>query len=95
MSAAGEEIAARISVTGLSIYDDLSERLECVYDISTLEARLDRLLIGLNLDFPIRTRAKVAKQKVAEGLGYPVPPSFAKTRPRFPGLPPCRLTPNL
>lgn len=52
---------------------------------ATLEARLDPLLAGLNLSYPIRTRAKVAKQRVAEALGYPVPSSFAKVQPRFPG----------
>jgi hypothetical protein len=36
-------------------------------------------------DAPIRTRAKLAKQAVAAALGYPVPRSLKKTRPRFPG----------
>lgn len=31
----------------------------------------------------LRTRSKIVKAKVCEVLGYPVPPSFKKTRPRF------------
>ncbi len=33
----------------------------------------------------MRTRSKVVKEKVCEVLGYPVPKSFQKTQPRFPG----------
>ncbi len=85
MAAPGDDIAGRIAAEGLSIYDDLSDDPNYVYDIATLEARLNLLLPGLNLDYPIRTRAKVAKARVAEALGYPVPLSFTKTHPRFPG----------
>ena len=85
MPAPGDDIAVRIAASGNSIYDDLSDRPECVYDTMTLEARLDTVLRGKNLDFPIRTRAKVAKALVAKALGYQVPASFKKTQPRFPG----------
>lgn len=33
----------------------------------------------------MRTRSKVVKQAVCSALGYPVPTSFKKTQPRFPG----------
>jgi len=85
VSAPGDDIAVRVAASDRSIYDDLSDRPDCVYDIMTLEARLDGLLRGASLDFPIRTRAKEAKAMVAKALGYRVPPSFKKTQPRFPG----------
>jgi hypothetical protein len=51
-----------------------------------LEAILSDALKGLTLaGLPLRTRSKVVKQRVAEALGYPVPESFRKTKPRFPG----------
>lgn len=34
---------------------------------------------------PLRTRSKRVKEKVCEALGYPVPTSFGRKRPRFPG----------
>ena len=82
---AGDAIADSIRSRQLSIYDDLSNYKECWYEIETLEVRLNQLLKGLDLNFPIRTRAKVAKEKVAEALGYEAPRSFRKTQPRFPG----------
>ncbi len=33
---------------------------------------------------PLRTRSKAVKQHVCRALGYPVPPSFKRTQPRFP-----------
>jgi hypothetical protein len=85
VTAPGDFVAKRISDEGLSIYDDLSDRPNCFYDIEVLESRLDSLLRGLNLDYAIRTRAKVAKTEAAVALGYPAPTTFAKTQPRFPG----------
>lgn len=41
----------------------------------------DKSLAGL----PLRTRSKVVKSAVCEALGYPVPKSFKKAQPRFPG----------
>lgn len=69
----------------MSIYDDLSARPDLVYDIVDLEVLLNEALVGATWDLPIRTRSKVAKEAVADALGYPVPPSFQKTQPRFPG----------
>ena len=50
-----------------------------------LESYLDHTLRGRELGGPIRTRSKLAKQMVAELLGYGCPASFKRTRPRFPG----------
>ena len=35
--------------------------------------------------YPLRTRSKVLKTSVCVALGYPVPKSFRRTQPRFPG----------
>lgn len=51
-----------------------------------LETLLNRALSGLDLSgLALRTRSKVVKMAVCEALGYPVPKSFKKTQPRFPG----------
>jgi hypothetical protein len=51
-----------------------------------LERLLDKGLRGISLaGLPLRTRSKVAKEHVCRVLGYPVPASFLKTQPRFPG----------
>jgi hypothetical protein len=85
VSLPGDDVANAITESGLSIYDDLNDRPDLFFEIDVLEARLAAGLKGLSLDYPLRTRAKVAKAAVAEILGYPVPPSFVKTKPRFPG----------
>lgn len=68
---------------------DLYEPFETVdpslfFPDDELEAYLDHTLQGRELGGPIRTRSKLAKQLVAEALGYGIPFSFKKTRPRFP-----------
>jgi hypothetical protein len=51
-----------------------------------LEALLNAGMRGLSLaGLPLRTRSKVVKAAVCSALGYPIPKSFAKTQPRFPG----------
>lgn len=51
-----------------------------------LEHLFDKALKGISLaGLPLRTRSKVVKTAVYKALGYPVPSSFKKTRPRFPG----------
>ena len=54
-------------------------------DISKLELALKKGLIGISLSgLPLRTRSKVVKEKVCLALGYPIPKSFTKSKPRFP-----------
>lgn len=76
-----------ISQSGLTIYDEIEVGDPELYIPSAeLELFLNNTLIGIDLgDLPNRTRSKVIKQLVCEKLGYPVPDSFSKTRPRFPG----------
>lgn len=51
-----------------------------------LEVLLNKGLKGLSLaGFALRTRSKIVKTAVCKALGYPVPKSFRKTKPRFPG----------
>ena len=85
MGLPGSEIADAIRASGITIYDSLEEQPGLVYDIDLLEARLNAGLTGLRLDGPLRTRGKRAKEIVAELLGYPIPATFKRTQPRFPG----------
>lgn len=78
-------IEAEIRRRALSIYDPLDPSDPAYYEFSELEAALRSHLVGLEIGGAIRTRAKLAKQAVCDALGYPVPSSFAKTQPRFPG----------
>ena len=51
-----------------------------------LEEILNAKLAGLDLSgLPLRTRSKVVKEHICVALGYPVPQSFKKTKPRFLG----------
>lgn len=79
------EIVSRIRQSGLSIYDILDARNELFLERAQLEAVLQQGLEGLSLDFPLRTRSKIVKSRICELLGYPVPPRFRRTQPRFPG----------
>lgn len=76
-----------ISKSGLSIYDPIEVGDPNLWIPSEeLEVILNEELKGLSLaGLPLRTRSKVVKQKVCAALGYPVPESFEKTQPRFPG----------
>lgn len=50
-----------------------------------LEELLNNKLMGLNVNYPIRTRSKVVKQAVCDALGYPIEQKFPKYQPRFTG----------
>jgi len=78
-------VVRAIAASGLSIYDSLADRPELFIETRVLQRVLNEALVGLNLDYPIRTRSKVLKSRVCEALGYPVPERFRRTRPRFPG----------
>lgn len=52
----------------------------------SLEYLLNAKLVGLSLDgLALRTRSKIVKEAVCAALGYPVPKSFKRTKPRFLG----------
>lgn len=73
--------------SGLSIYDPISPDDRDLYiPLYALERILSDAMIGLSLaGLPLRTRSKVVKTEICKALGYPIPRSFAKTQPRFPG----------
>jgi hypothetical protein len=51
-----------------------------------LEGLLRRELIGVSLSgLPLRTRSRVVKERICKAMGYPVPRSFKRSKPRFPG----------
>lgn len=81
------EYVEAIQASGLSIYDVIEVGDPNLWIPSpALESILNNKLKGESLHgLPNRTRSKVAKTKVCEALGYPVPESFAKTQPRFIG----------
>ena len=73
--------------SGLTIYDpiEIGDR-DLWIPTPILEALLDAELRGISLiGLPLRTRSKVVKEHVCRALGYPVPSSFKKSKPRFPG----------
>jgi hypothetical protein len=74
-----------IAKSGNTIYDLLHDGSEYLLTSSELEVVLRKGLLGFHLNYSLRTRSKVLKSKVCEILGYPIPASFKKTKPRFPG----------
>lgn len=76
-----------ISEGNLSIYNHI-EIGDPNFWIPTpvLEKMLNDGLNGMSLQgLPLRTRSKIVKEEICRILGYPVPKSFKKTQPRFPG----------
>jgi hypothetical protein len=87
VSETGSRIIQNIKKSQLTIYDPIRVGdPELWLPAPELEGVLDSKLHGLKLGgYPLRTRSKVVKENVCTALGYPVPKSFIKTRPRFPG----------
>lgn len=77
----------QISQSGLSIYDPLTGPYGHLFiPTKELESLLQNGLAGKNYgDLPLRTRSKTVNMDICSALGYPVPSSFKKTKPRFPG----------
>ena len=76
-----------ISRSGLTIYDRIpGDRPDLFIASQELEEILKEGLIGISLSgFALRTRSEVVKAEVCKAIGSPVPGSFKKTQPRFPG----------
>ncbi|MDE2721948.1 MAG: restriction endonuclease, partial [Gemmatimonadota bacterium] len=76
-----------IKRSGLTIYDHIpAERPDLYIASKKLEKILKESLIGISLSgLALRTRSKVVKTDVCKAIGYPVPGSFKRTQPRFPG----------
>jgi len=77
----------RIRDSGIGIYKVINPT-DKYFWIPTKELMeiLNTGLRGLKLrNLPLRTRSKVVKSKICSILGYPIPSSFKKVRPRFTG----------
>jgi len=81
-----DPVVDEIRRSGLSIYDPLVPESEDLWiPTNRLELILDQALRGLSLrGLALRTRSKAVKEHVCRALGYPVPPAFKRTQPRFP-----------
>lgn len=78
---------AAIKASGKSIYDPIpiGDPTYWLPD-AVLQQLLDAGLRGMSLlNMPLRTRSKAVKTKICTVLGYPVPASFKRVQPRFPG----------
>ena len=84
---APDQYVEAIRRRGLSIYDRIDVGDPDLWiPTPELEHLLNTAMSGISLaGLPLRTRSKVVKEHVCRSLGYPVPPSFKKTHPRFPG----------
>ena len=76
-----------IRKSGLSIYDPIKIGDPDLWiPTPELEQLLNEEMKGVSLTgLPLRTRSKVVKEQLCQILGYPVPSSFERTQPRFPG----------
>src|SRR5438128_7880396 len=80
------DYVARIRGSGLSIYDPIEVGSKLYIPSRELELLLNQGLRGFSTrGLKLRTRSKVVNCKICDVLGYPVPRSFARTEPRFPG----------
>jgi hypothetical protein len=76
-----------LSASEMTIYDPITiGDPEFWIPAPELEVLLNDGMVGVSLaGLKLRTRLKVIKAHVCRCLGYPVPLSFKRTRPRFPG----------
>jgi len=82
-----QQFVSAIRRSGLSIYAPIAVGDPTLWiPTPELQVLLDQGLHGISLaGLPLRTRSKVVKENVCKALGYPVPKSFRRTQPRFPG----------
>ena len=75
----------RIRDSGLTIYDVIALDSRLWIPSGELTRLLNDGLRGLSLEgLPLRTRSKAVKSRICTLLGYPVPQTFRRERPRFP-----------
>jgi hypothetical protein len=80
-----KQYTTEISQSGLTIYDSLASAEHLFVPNKDLEDILNKHLVGMCFNQPLRTRSKLVKSAVCDALGYPIPSSFRKVQPRFPG----------
>lgn len=85
--AEAKAIARSIEHAGLTIYDPITVGdPQFWFTAPALQALLNDRLTGFNvLGMANRTRSKYVNQEICRALGYPVPRSFKRVQPRFPG----------
>lgn len=77
---------AAVARSGIDIYAPLAETPHLLFSHEELEVLLSHELVGMSFGpVEIRTRSKLAKSAACSALGYPVPSTFKKVQPRFPG----------
>lgn len=86
LNAASEKVE-NVKNSGKTIYDALTVTDKDFWFLQDeLTAIVNEKLVGLNLTgLPVRSRSKIVKSAITVALGYPLPKSFRKTQPRFPG----------
>ena len=81
-----QDYANAIRTAGLTIYDPVVIGSDLYIPSQELQTLLDAGLSGFSTkNMPPRTRSKAVKTHICEVLGYPVPKSFKKCKPRFSG----------
>lgn len=82
-----ERYVRAISRCHISIYDPIEPGDPDLWiPAPELQELLNQGLVGISLNgLPLRTRSKIVKEHVCRALGYLIPSSFKKTKPRFPG----------
>lgn len=82
-----ERYVEAIRQSGFSIYDPIEIGDPDLWiPTPELGVLLNTAITGVSLaGLPLRTRSKAVKEHVCRALGYPVPSSFRRTQPRFPG----------
>ena len=86
-ASAAAQFAASIRERGLTIYEPVEMGDPDLWlPTQILESLLNKGLVGVSLaGMPLRTRSKAVKELICRALGYPVPRSFRRTQPQFPG----------
>lgn len=76
-----------IALSGYTIYEEIDSNNPNLYiPTHILQNILGCGLIGMSVKgLAARPRSKAVKTRICQILGYPVPSSFKKTQPRFPG----------
>ncbi len=82
-----ERYVHAIRASGLDMYDHIDIGDPDLWIPSQeLEQLLEEGLIGMSCsELPLRTRSKVVNQRICDIIGYPVPSTFRRTKPKFPG----------
>lgn len=86
-SASANEYVTAIRRSGKSIYDAIEIGDSGLWiPTPILEHLLNEAMQGLSLSgLALRTRSRIIKEQVCTALGYPIPSTFKRTQPRFPG----------